>query len=132
MITARMMVCQKMYMYQRRDFMGNLYLAENESNKSTCLMLLNLPLKGMIISSTELCSSGSTCMHFFSECIKPGLRVLSLFSSPRQSQDRVVTRIQTRVKVYCSVVYCKLLHFIMPSRIGYFCGRLNLVKVMQK
>ncbi|KAF3833126.1 hypothetical protein F7725_026791, partial [Dissostichus mawsoni] len=35
LITARMMVCQKMYTYQRRDFMGNLYLAVSESNKST-------------------------------------------------------------------------------------------------
>ncbi|KAJ4929266.1 hypothetical protein JOQ06_004877 [Pogonophryne albipinna] len=40
LITARMMVSQKMYTYQRRDFMGNLYLAVNESNKSTPPMYL--------------------------------------------------------------------------------------------
>ena len=30
-----MVVCQKMYMYQQQDLMGDVYLAVNESNKST-------------------------------------------------------------------------------------------------
>ncbi|KAJ4928946.1 hypothetical protein JOQ06_004568, partial [Pogonophryne albipinna] len=42
LITARMMVCQKIYTYQRRGFMGNLYLALFSSSrlqlgKRTCL-----------------------------------------------------------------------------------------------
>lgn len=48
-------------------------------------MLLNVPLKGIVISSTELCSSGTTCRHFSLNASSYGLSFQSLSCFPSQT-----------------------------------------------